>query len=133
MLIDDPKPGVYSIQISPHAIPAGPQDYSLVVTGGRFAVTAGPRPGYWSHAVDDSGPNGNGDGVLDPGETATLPVTLRNSGDATATSVVGGLLSAFPDTLKVYGASASYADMPVGAQADSGSPHYSVTLEPSAS
>jgi subtilisin-like proprotein convertase family protein len=71
--------------------------------------------------------------VLDPGETATLPITIRNSGDATATSVLGDLLSAYPDTLKVYGATASYADMPVAAQADSTSPHYSVTLEPSAS
>jgi len=132
VLIEDPKPGVYSIQVSPHAVPSGPQDYSLVVTGGHFTVTTGPRPGYWAHSVDDSGPDGNGDGVLDPGETATIPVTLRNSGDATATSVLGNLLSAYPDTLKVYGTTASHADMPVGAQAGSTSPHYSVTLEPSA-
>jgi len=133
VLIENPKPGVYSIQISPHAIPSGPQDFSLVVTGGHFTVTAGPRPGYWSHTVNDSGPNGNGDGVLDPGETAILPVTLRNSGDATATSVLGDLFSAYPGTLKVYGATASHADMPAGGQASSDSPHYEVTLEPSAS
>jgi subtilisin-like proprotein convertase family protein len=131
--IPAPAPGVYSIRISPHAIPSGPQPYALVVTGGRFTVTAGPRPAHWSHAVDDSGPNGNGDGVLDPGETATIPVTLWNAGDAAATSVLGHLYSAYPDTLKVYGGTASYADMPVEAQAGSASPHYEVTLEPSAS
>ena len=130
ILIEDPAPGVYSIRISPHAIPSGPQSYVLVVTGGHFTVTSGPRPVHWSHVVDDS--SGNGDGVLDPGETATIEVTLWNSGDAAATSVLGDLYSAYPDTLKVYGGTASYADMTVGAQADSASPHYEVTLEPSA-
>ena len=32
--------------------------------------------------------DGNGDGVLDPGETAKVQVTLRNAGDAAATSVL---------------------------------------------
>jgi subtilisin-like proprotein convertase family protein len=133
VLIADPAPGVYSIQISPHAIPAGPQSFSLVVTGGRFTVTSGPRPSYWSHVVDDSGPNGNGDGVLDPGESAKIPITLRNAGDATATSVLGQLFAANPSALKVYDSTASYADMPVGAQAGSAAPHYEVTLQPQVS
>jgi subtilisin-like proprotein convertase family protein len=133
VLIPDPAPGVYSIRISPHAIPSGPQRFALVVTGGRFSVTAGPRPGHWSHVVDDSGPNGNSDGVLDPGETATIAVDLRNYGDAAATSVLGHLYSAYKDTLKVYGGTSSYADMPVDATASSTTPHYEVTLEPSAS
>jgi len=133
ILIPDPAPGVYTIRISPHAVPSGPQPFALVVAGGQFNVTSGPRPSYWSHGLDDSGPNGNGDGVLDPGETAKIPVTLWNAGDAMATSVLGQLYSAFPDTLKVYDAVSSYADMPVGAQAGSTAPHYEVTLEPSAS
>jgi subtilisin-like proprotein convertase family protein len=129
--ITDPEPGIYSIRISPHAIPSGPQNYSLVVTGGQFSVTSGPQPAHWSHVVDDSG--GNGDGILDPGESATIEVTLWNAGDAAATSVLGHLYSAYPDTLKVYGGTSPYADMAVGAQAGSSSPHYDVTLEPSAS
>jgi subtilisin-like proprotein convertase family protein len=132
VLIEDPAPGVYSITISPHAVPSGPQPFSLVVTGGRFTVTTGPRPSYYAHLVDDSGPNGNGDGVLDPGETATIPVTLWNSGDADATSVLGHLYSSHPTLLKVYDGTASYGDMTVGGQAGSASPHYEVTLEPSA-
>jgi len=132
VLIEDPEPGIYSIQISPHAIPSGPQSFAIVVTGGQFSVTSGPQPSHWSHLVDDSGPNGNGDGVLDPGETAKIPVTLRNAGDATATSVLGHLYSAYPDLLKVYDGTAPYANMAVGAQASSGAPHYEVTLEPSA-
>lgn len=133
VLIANPAAGNYSIQISPHAIPAGPQSFSLVVTGGTFTVTSGPHPSYWSHVIDDSGANGNNDGVLDPGESAKIRVTLRNAGDATATSVLGQLYSAYPNTLKVYDGTASFPDMAVGAQGTSVSPHYEVTLEPSAS
>ena len=132
VLIANPATGVYSIQISPHAIPAGPQAFALIVTGGHFTVTSGPRPSYWSHVVNDAAPNGNGDGVLDPGESAKLPITLRNAGDAAATSVLADLFSAYPGRLKVYDGNATYADMPVGAQATSASPYYDVTLEPSA-
>ena len=42
---------------------------------------------YVSVAVDDAG--GNGNGILDPGETATLRVTLRNGGSARAYGVSG--------------------------------------------
>jgi len=133
VLVEVPAPGVYSIQVTPHAIPAGPQPYALVVSGSGFNVTSGPRPSHFSHTIDDSGPYGNGDGVLDPGETAIIPVTLRNAGDADATSVIGQLYSAYPDLLKVYGSTTSYADMAVGGQADSAPPHYEVTLEPAAS
>ena len=132
VLIADPKPGVYSIQISPHAVPSGPQSFALVVTGGHFTVTSGPRPSYWSHTVSDPAPGGNGDGVLDPGESAKIQLTLRNAGDATAASVLGQLFSAHPGTLKVYDGSATYADIPVGAQAPAAAPYYDVTLEPSA-
>ena len=132
VLIPNPTPGTYSIQVSPHAIPSGPQRYALVVTGGDVTVSAGPRPAYVTHAIDDSGPNGNGDGVLDPGETAKIAITLKNTGDAAATSVLGHLYSAHPDTLKVYDGTASYADMAVNASATSASPHFEVTLQPSA-
>ncbi len=132
VLIADPAPGNYTIRIAPHAIPAGPQRFALVVTGGQFTVTSGPRPAYWSHTVNDTGPNGNGDGVLDPGESAKIPITLWNAGDATATSVLGELFGAYPGRLKVYDGSATYADMPVAAQATSAAPYYDVTLEPSA-
>jgi subtilisin-like proprotein convertase family protein len=131
VLVTDPAPGIYAIQVSPHAIPSGPQGYALVVTG-AVDVSAGPLPVHYSHVVDDSGPNGNGDGILDPGETATLPITLLNVGDADATSVIANLFSAHPDTLKVYDGTASYADMPQDAQATSQAPHFEVTLEPSA-
>ncbi|MCP3978488.1 MAG: S8 family serine peptidase [bacterium] len=126
-----PQPGLYSIRVSPHSIPSGPQPWALAVTG-NFTLSAGPRPGYLSHVIDDSGPNGNGDGILDPGETALVPVTLVNAGDADAEAVVAGMHSAFPDLLKVYGSSVSYGDIAEGQQKSAAGPHYEVTLEPSA-
>lgn len=46
--------------------------------------------GYYSHAVDDDGSgssNGNGDGVVNPGETIELPVSLKNYGTVAATGI----------------------------------------------
>ena len=130
--IENPTPGIYTIQVTPHAVPSGPQPYALVVTG-NVSVSAGPRPAYVAHVIDDSGPNGNGDGVLDPGETAKIAVTLKNTGDAPATSVLAHLYSANPDVLKVYDGTASYADMAVNGEATSAAPHFEVTMQPSAS
>jgi len=133
VLVENPLPGIYSIEVSPHAVPSGPQPFALVVSGTGLNVTSGPHPGYLSHIIDDSGPNGNGDGVLDPGETARIPVTLRNSGDAGATSVIADMHSAYPDLLKIYDRTASYPDIPVGGQGSSASPHFEVTVQPEAS
>jgi len=133
VLVEAPLPGVYAIEVSPHIVPSGPQPYALVVSGANLTVTTGPHPGYLSHVIDDSGPNGNGDGVLDPGETAIVSVTLRNSGDASATSVSAAMHSAYPDLLKVYDGNASYSDIPVGGQQGSHSPHFEITVQPDAS
>jgi subtilisin-like proprotein convertase family protein len=131
--ITDPEPGVHTLRVSAHAVPHGPQPFAVVVSGGEFNLTTGPAPSYRSHAIDDSGPNGNGDGVLDPGETARIPVTLWNAGDAAATSVIGRLYSSAPGLLTVYDGEASYPDMAIGAEGGSQAPHYQVTLQPGAS
>jgi len=132
VLVEEPLPGIYLIEVSPHAVPSGPQPFALVVSGAGLTVTSGPHPAYLSHGIDDSGANGNGDGVLDPGETAIIPVTLRNAGDADATSVFADMHSAYPGLLKVYDGSASYPDIPVGGQQGSQSPHFEITVQPDA-
>ncbi len=46
--------------------------------------------GYFSHTVDDDGAggsSGNGDGVINPGETIELNISLKNHGTVTATGV----------------------------------------------
>lgn len=133
VLFSAPAPGVYAIRISPHAIPAGPQPWALVVTGGEVQLTTGPRPGYFSHVIDDASTGGNGDGILDPGESALIPVSLFNAGDVAANGTVAALHSATPHLLKIYGAPVFYGDIQPGQQQSAAGPHYEVTLEPSAS
>jgi hypothetical protein len=41
--------------------------------------------------IQDPAPGGNGNGVLDPGESATLKITVRNAGHAAATNTIDRL------------------------------------------
>ncbi len=131
VLVKDPVPGVYTVEVSAHAVPQAPQPWALVVSG-NVAVTTGPRPAYLSHVVNDNGPNGNGDGVLDPGETATLELTMRNPGDADATGISAEMYSIYPELFAVYGGSVGFPDIPVSGQGSSLNPHFDVTMQPDA-
>ncbi|MDQ2784105.1 MAG: S8 family serine peptidase, partial [Chloroflexota bacterium] len=64
------------------------QDFALVVSNGD--VTAAPNLGLASVTTSDTA-GGNGNGVVEPGETIALTVGLLNSGDAPATAVSGTL------------------------------------------
>ncbi|MFO7650271.1 MAG: C25 family cysteine peptidase, partial [bacterium] len=64
--------------------------------------------GYASLDVDDCPPGGNGDGKVDPGETAQLYVTLRNTGlghgyNVNATLRSGDARFTVPDSTGAYG------------------------------
>ncbi len=87
-----------------------------------------PRVKYRSHVLDDSNPAyGNGNGLLDPGETAVLRIETVNSGGAPATLVSAVLTPVSPGVV-VHDAVADYPDMPAGTTAFSLSPHFSVRL-----
>jgi hypothetical protein len=87
-----------------------------------------PRVKYKSHVLDDSNPAyGNGNGLLDPGETAVLRVETINSGGAEATAV-SAVLSAVSPGVVVHDAVADYPDMPAGTTAFSLAPPFSVQL-----
>ncbi|MCD4792805.1 MAG: T9SS type A sorting domain-containing protein [Bacteroidales bacterium] len=45
--------------------------------------------------IDDSS-TGNNDGILDPGETADIIITIRNNGDITANNTIGDIVSSDP-------------------------------------
>jgi len=64
------------------------QDFALVVSNGD--VTSAPNLGLASVTTSDTA-GGNGNGVVEPGETIALTVGLLNSGDAPATAVSGTL------------------------------------------
>jgi hypothetical protein len=77
------------------------QDSARVVAGAPM-----PYMAFQSLVVDDAG--GNGNGRLDPGETANLIVTIRNSGTVVAHSTQGVLRTAssyitFTDSVSGYG------------------------------
>ncbi len=69
---------------------------------------------------------GNGNGILDPGETANLVVTIRNEGGADAQNVTSTLMesSAY---LTISDASGNYGTVTVGATANNSADPYTVT------
>jgi hypothetical protein len=78
---------------------------------------------YSSHEVDDdSSPpsQGNGDGLINPGELVELAVTIANQGTSTASSVSAQLTCDDPVDIPV--ASTTYPDIPAGGQANSDTP-----------
>ncbi|UCF81336.1 MAG: hypothetical protein JSV08_02685 [Acidobacteriota bacterium] len=82
-------------------------DGNHAVTVDDTAATVGPKCApyliYDSHAVTDCG---NADGVVDPGETIDLSVTVQNAGDADAFEASGVLSTTTPGiVLTVNGAS----------------------------
>lgn len=76
-----------------------------VVAGAAYLAEAGLT-------VDDG--DGNGDGLLAPGETARLEIPLRNSGSVEARGVTASLEPASPG-ISVTAGIAAYGDIPPGA------------------
>ncbi|MEA2107050.1 MAG: CUB domain-containing protein, partial [Bacteroidota bacterium] len=73
---------------------ASAEDYTWV---SDFAITINaPALSIGGMTIDDSG-SGNGDGILDPGETADLLVEVTNTGHADISGVEGLLSSASPN------------------------------------
>ncbi|MGC8797637.1 MAG: M14 family zinc carboxypeptidase [candidate division WOR-3 bacterium] len=70
----------------------GGQSYDLDAIEGT--VVNSPALVYQNHTVVDSPPGGNGDGRLDPGETAGLIFYLRNVGRISASNITGTLRTA---------------------------------------
>jgi hypothetical protein len=88
-----------------------------------------PVISFYSYELDDTG-GGNGNGRLEPGETAELVMTLRNEGSGFAASV-DAALSTIDPYLTVLGGSASYGNIPSGGTAV-GTPAYVVEASASA-
>jgi hypothetical protein len=73
-------------------------------------IECAPQLIYDSHAVTDCG---NADGVVDPGETIDLNVTVQNVGDADAFNASGVLSTTTPGIVVTVNG-ASFPDVPVG-------------------
>ncbi|HVP36732.1 MAG TPA: C1 family peptidase [Terriglobales bacterium] len=83
---------------------------------------------YDSHQATES--IGNADGILDPGETVNLPVTLKNTGPNTATGV-SAILSTSTPGINIINPSATFPSIASGATQVSESPSFSFQIDPS--
>ena len=100
-------------------------------------VCASPAPGpgasILSQTVTDScasGGSGDGNGILEPGENALLPVTITNDGSANLTTITG-LLSTTTPGVTVIDNSASWPNLVIGASAASNPDHFTIAIDPS--
>lgn len=122
--IASPQPGLWTARVRPYAITVPTQHYALVVNGGL------PAPGIVLDRVSlsaDDGIGGDGDGILEPGESDDLPLALRNSGDTPATHVRAHVESLLPSVRVLQGESFC-ADLDPGAQADCGPAHLRIQI-----
>jgi subtilisin-like proprotein convertase family protein len=126
-----PAVGSYTVRVSGTAVNQGLQGFAVVATG-DVQPTVGPFLSHASHAIDDPAPLGNADGVLDPGESVSLPVDLGNIGSADATVVSARLSSDRRELVKIVRHESSFPDIGRGQAATSNPPHYGLTLEPDA-
>ncbi|MCD4689875.1 hypothetical protein K8S17_00270, partial [bacterium] len=80
--------------------------------------------------VDDSGAGGDGDGVLEPGETAWLNVTLTNGGALGLTGVTG-TLSSTDGYVSVTDGEGGFGDIAAGGNGSNTTNSYRVSASPS--
>lgn len=70
--------------------------------------------------------SGDADGKLDPGEAATLSVTIRNTGTEPLTGISAVLSSDMPEFITITNASASWPDLAAGQTSTSNPPHFQI-------
>ncbi len=109
---------------------------------GPYSGNIGPRPDLLralgeltnlyvaDMVIEDALPLGNADGILDPGESAALLLTVRNVGQEAAYSITGSLSSNLEEFLKITDRVADWPDLIPGSSAESLPPHHRMTAQP---
>ncbi|MDH3784137.1 MAG: proprotein convertase P-domain-containing protein [Acidobacteriota bacterium] len=92
------------------------------------ASPIGPRLQMNAHRLIEAGVHTNGNGVMDPGETIELPVTLFNGGLVGAVNVHGRLRVVDALQGRVIEPVADWADIAVDTELESNAPYFEVTL-----
>jgi len=85
---------------------------------------------YASHTIDDSD-GGNGDLMLDPGETVTMAITVESRTDEVIDGLEAILSSATPG-VTIHDRYATYPSLPARGTATSLAPHFSLSVDPGA-
>ncbi|MCP4632557.1 MAG: T9SS type A sorting domain-containing protein [candidate division Zixibacteria bacterium] len=70
--------------------------------------------GLYSHTIDDSEPGGNGDGIINPGETFEISITVKNFGVSETANSVTLYASSLSEYLTVESGNLSFGDIPSG-------------------
>ncbi|MFZ4573467.1 MAG: reprolysin-like metallopeptidase [Phycisphaerales bacterium] len=95
------------------------------LSNANFTITPGTSvnfAGVGLNTANDSAPNGNNNGVIEPGENSVaLTVRMVNSGTTTATGVTGSLTSLTP-TVSIVSGSSAYPNMATGVQQNNSTP-----------
>lgn len=84
-------------------------------TPGQLGWLEGPIVKYYSHVIND--PGGNNNGIADPGESVTMPVTLKNWG--LPVTSVSATLSTTDPYITISGNYSTYPNMGLNATATS--------------
>lgn len=124
--------GLVSISLDPP--PEIPTTLDLLMTGHNMIpwqdtceviAPEGPWISHIEHSVDDSG--GNGDGILNPGETAVIQVRVENIGAEPGTEVAAGLSSSSPFVVATD-SSCDFPDLATGETAWSNPDHVAIEI-----
>ena len=105
--VPDNHPIVFHLDIQAAGGNSWESDFSLVAHA--------PAPTFMSVSINDA--LGDGDGVLDPGETANFTVTLGNGASGDADSIVAFLSSADP-YISIGDNHGYFGELPAGGTAD---------------
>ncbi len=130
VILDAPEAGEWTVRVRGTAVNQNLQGYALVASGQVEPFTPGSLR-YESHVVQDSPPLGNGDGLVDPGETVTMPLTIRNADSVSAGNVTATIASDAPSEVRVTTPGADFPDIQADQSAQSLPPHYRYTVSPS--
>jgi hypothetical protein len=111
-----PGSGLSNVKVTIHKHNYYPIVDSIDVVNAAVAV------GYLSHTVDDDnvgGTSGDGDNVINPGETVDLPLTFKNYGTSTTATVISATASETDPYATLSNATQSFPDMAPGASGTS--------------
>ena len=96
-----------------------------------LTLTVGaPELGYASHLADDPPPGGNSNGMIDPGETGDVIVTLHNTGLGNAYAVTG-ILRSTDARLQVTDSTGSFGDIAKDTTGANGGDRFTVSADAS--
>lgn len=131
--LDTQALAIYQTAMPDHTI-VGIDASSVIGSGGAVHCTTKVVPtaaeymaGLSNLTVDDS--SGDNDGLMDPGETMTLELTLANLGVQDLSNVSGELSCQEPDFATISITSATWPDIPGGQSMLSQSPHFEITID----